>query len=253
MKMCPICQVEKIKDDFGKNNRTKDGLYYCCKECAQVRNSRYKIENRDRLNASEREKWKFFKETNEYKDYVASKKEFDKFYREKNKERIRENQKKHYNTNKEKYRQYLIDNRDEINRKRRIYLSEKRKDPKFRLRKNISGAILKALKKRNKKKNFSSWLKLPYSVDDLIKHLEKQFEPWMNWDNYGNYQYGIRRWNIDHIIPQNSLQFESIDEENFQKCWSLENLRPLEALENILKSNKIEDLDGKKTENYDHW
>ncbi len=31
------------------------------------------------------------------------------------------------------------------------------------------------------------------------------------------------------------------------------NLRPLEALENILKSNKIEDLDGKKTENYDHW
>ena len=35
------------------------------------------------------------------------------------------------------------------------------------------------------------------------------------------------------------LPFESMDEPNFQKCWALENLQPLEASENIRKGNKV--------------
>lgn len=45
--------------------------------------------------------------------------------------------------------------------------------------------------------------------------------------------------NIDHIIPQSALLYNSLEHPNFLKCWALENLRPLDARENILKRNKI--------------
>ena len=82
--------------------------------------------------------------------------------------------------------------------------------------------------------------KLPYTPTELKEHLEKQFEPWMNWNNHGvgNYK-KEKKWNIDHIIPQSKLPYNSLDHTNFQKCWSLENLRPLEAIQNIRKGNKV--------------
>jgi len=44
---------------------------------------------------------------------------------------------------------------------------------------------------------------------------------------------------VDHIYPQSLLPYDSYDDPNFQKCWALENLQPLEAIENLKKSNKI--------------
>jgi hypothetical protein len=61
----------------------------------------------------------------------------------------------------------------------------------------------------------------------------------MNWDNYGKYEEGKLKWHIDHIIPHSSFEYTSMNDESFKKCWSLENLRPLEAVENIKKSNKM--------------
>ena len=55
----------------------------------------------------------------------------------------------------------------------------------------------------------------------------------MSWENYGIY------WQIDHIYPQSLLPYDSMDHPNFLKCWSLDNLRPLEATENIRKGNKL--------------
>jgi hypothetical protein len=39
---------------------------------------------------------------------------------------------------------------------------------------------------------------------------------------------------IDHIVPQSDLPYSSMNDENFQKCWALENLRPLSAKQNYL-------------------
>jgi 5-methylcytosine-specific restriction endonuclease McrA len=75
---------------------------------------------------------------------------------------------------------------------------------------------------------------MPYTPEQLKEHLESQFEDWMTWDNYGE-------WHVDHIHPQSLLPYDSMDHPNFQKCWALENLQPLEARENIIKSNKILD------------
>jgi len=117
------------------------------------------------------------------------------------------------------------------------YVKERIKvDPAFKMRMYVGKRVWFAITKLNGTKEDSVWQHLPYTPQQLKEHLEKQFEPWMNWENYGN---GIDCWNIDHILPQSSLPFINFDDLNFLKCWSLENLRPLSAMENIRKSNKI--------------
>jgi hypothetical protein len=83
-------------------------------------------------------------------------------------------------------------------------------------------------------------------MEELKQHLEKQFEPWMNWNNWTNYNPKTWKdedlttwtWNIDHIIPQCDLKYTSMDEENFFKCWALENLRPYSAKLNIIEQDR---------------
>jgi hypothetical protein len=54
----------------------------------------------------------------------------------------------------------------------------------------------------------------------------------MSWENYG-------KWHIDHITPLSSFDIQNYNDENFKKCWSLENLQPLWAEDNLKKSNKV--------------
>lgn len=103
---------------------------------------------------------------------------------------------------------------------------------------NVSTAIVNSLKTA---KEGSCFDYLPYTLGELKEHLEKQFEPWMCWDNWGTVKEhkNNRTWNIDHIYPQSLLPYESMKDENFTKCWSLDNLRPLDAVENVVKSNHL--------------
>jgi hypothetical protein len=84
-----------------------------------------------------------------------------------------------------------------------------------------------------KKNNKRTEALLGYSSSQLVKHLENLFDEKMSWTNYGTY------WHIDHIVPLSSFKFENENDEEFKECWSLSNLQPLEASENIRKSNKI--------------
>jgi len=121
-------------------------------------------------------------------------------------------------------------------------------DKVYKLKKLVSLIIRLFLKKQRLSKESMSILNyLPYTIEQLKQHLENQFEPWMTWENHGNYK--IKEWNdedkstwkwqIDHIIPQSALSYTSMEDENFKKCWALENLRPLSAKENIKKGNRI--------------
>lgn len=76
------------------------------------------------------------------------------------------------------------------------------------------------------KSNFWCYTVLDFTYEQLRQHLESQFTPEMNWDNYGSY------WELDHIIPKNQFHFESYDDKEFKICWSLLNLRPLLKAEN---------------------
>ena len=63
-----------------------------------------------------------------------------------------------------------------------------------------------------------------------MEHLEKLFETWMTWGNYG-------KWHIDHIKPRSLFNYEKPEDKDFQECWALKNLQPLEASENLKKFN----------------
>ena len=110
------------------------------------------------------------------------------------------------------------------------YKNERRlTDPVYRLRCDIPAIIRRSIKK--KYYNDSIWKYLPYTPQDLKQHLEKQFDETMTWENHG------KVWHIDHIIPQAVFHYNSEMHPDFGKCWSLNNLRPLFALDNMKKSS----------------
>ena len=78
---------------------------------------------------------------------------------------------------------------------------------------------------------------LGYDAQGLCDHLESQFDSKMNWENHGHGWNGKLQgqycWNIDHIVHRSALKFDSLDHPNFAKCWALENIRPLEFMENV--------------------
>jgi len=55
----------------------------------------------------------------------------------------------------------------------------------------------------------------------------------MNWDNYGSY------WEVDHIIPRKTFNYNKPEDIGFQICWALDNLQPLTKKENLKKGSKI--------------
>ena len=115
--------------------------------------------------------------------------------------------------------------------RRKEYQKELMKNPKNRLDSNMRNLIRYALKGV---KAGRSWKKLVnYPIEDLIKHLEKQFDEKMNWDNYGSY------WEVDHIKPKSLFKYVNPEEPNFQECWALKNIQPLERIENRRKGNRF--------------
>jgi len=140
--------------------------------------------------------------------------------------------------------EYRKTNKTELQNKKRTYKKIRRQnDPSFKLRGVVSNSIFQALKYIGSSKGGKSIFQfLPYTMEELRDHLEKQFESWMTWDNWGAYDRNVWNdkdtstwtWHIDHIIPQSKLLYSSMTDENFQKCWALENLRPYSAKQNVI-------------------
>lgn len=160
----------------------------------------------------------------------------------------------YYAKNKQKInkkcQEYYGANKDKIISKQNEYKNNKYKtDINFALRSILSTTIRNRLKANNSSKCRSSILAfLPYTIKELCLYLESQFEPWMNWDNRGKYNSKIWNdndkstwtWQLDHIIPQSLLPYDSMSHPNFQKCWDLNNLRPYNSKQNLLDgSNRI--------------
>lgn len=62
------------------------------------------------------------------------------------------------------------------------------------------------------------------SFDDLLLHLEKQFDKNMSWNNYGTY------WEIDHIKSLSKFDLKQKEEQIKAFCYN--NIRPLEKIAN---------------------
>jgi hypothetical protein len=173
-------------------------------------------------------------------------------YNESKREEQRQYSKDYYDNNKfsvlKRQNEYQKLNRAEATEYHNNYVKKRTTtDPIFRLRRNVSSTIYLTLKSNGSSKRGESVMKyLSYTIEELRKHLESQFEPWMNWDNWGVYNTSTYddqdsstwRWNIDHIVPQSKLPYTSMMDENFQKCWALKNLRPMLSKANLEKGDK---------------
>ena len=169
--------------------------------------------------------------------FIGGKKVADKKWRDSNKEYMSNKSKNWYEQNKEHRKEYLKEYReknvDKIRETKRNYeKTRKSNDPLYKLISNFRTAIYQVLKEINVKKNGHYFDILKYTPQQLIEHLEKQFSGEMTWDNYG-------LWHVDHKHPISLYNIKEIGDDEFLKCWSLDNLQPMWGSENIKKSNKL--------------
>jgi len=153
------------------------------------------------------------------------------------KERKRKNYDKWYEQNKEHRKEYLkqwrTENIDKWKKLKRDYeRNRKSRDPLYKLISNFRTAIYQVLKESNVEKNGHYFDILGYTPEELINHLEKQFTEGMTWENYGEFH-------VDHKLPISSFNIKEIGDEEFMRCWCLDNLQPMWGEENIRKSNKV--------------
>jgi len=146
-------------------------------------------------------------------------------------ERERERYKKIENIENRKARR----RRPEYRKKQANYEIKRRaEEPKFRLNTNISRAINHSLNGRKKNRHWEDLV--GYTIDNLKNHLESKFRKGMSWENYG-------LWHIDHKIPKAIHNITKPEDEDFRRCWGLDNLQPLWAKDNLRKGSKLPSLD----------
>ena len=106
---------------------------------------------------------------------------------------------------------------------------KRRDDPKANIDHRM-GQLIRAGLKRGK--GGRAWKSMVgYSIEELMRHLERQFTKGMSWENMGG-------WHIDHILPKSGFSFSSPEDSDFKACYALSNLRPLWSLDNIRKNAK---------------
>ena len=264
-KNCPRCKRWKSLECFGKSKNERDGLVDICKMC------RYKTLRTSQINVSQR-KWHIIGDGIEFKhcwrcrrwlpltyfhNNSASwdklnktckicmaetqrernkrnpekKKALTQKWRNENRKRSNELARKYYYEKPEVMRErsskWAKNNREKISFHRNIRRYE---DSKLRLNHSMSQGIYAAIKNH---KNGRHWESLVgYTLIDLMKSLEKQFDSEMTWENYG-------QWTIDHKIPIAAFNFEKPEQIDFKRCWVLSNLQPMWKTENSSKNSKL--------------
>lgn len=250
--MCTRCKRELDICCFNIQKSSKDGHCSICKECrAEMRklnkeqiaeyNRKYRQEHSEYFTEYAEEHKKHYLEYRQ--NHKEEKAQYDKLYHAKieNKQRKQAYDKTYYRQNIDKIRQYKQNNKEKIKIRlkryrsdnsdkikqnyKRYYINNIKNNSQALLNKNISNAINASLHGAKAERHWENLV--GYTLQDLINHLEKQFDKRMNWNNHS-----IHGWHIDHIIPKESLPYDSPDDQNFKIVWSLQNLRPLWCTDN---------------------
>ncbi len=200
-KKCTICKEAKEVSDYHKDKSRHSGISAKCKQCTRNISKKHYDQNLESI-----------------------------------KERTKKRNHKRYNENKEREKQRVVkyrkNNPDKAKEWSKVSYERNKEKVDFRINISMSGGIYKAIKEM---KNGRHWESLVgYTLEQLMAHLESQFDETMSWDNYGSH------WHIDHIKPKSWFLVETTEDEAFKKCWSLDNLQPLEASKNMSKRDRWE-------------
>lgn len=200
-KLCRVCGIEKEICNFSKCEKAKDKLQYRCKECDSLKRKARWEENK-KAESDCNKKW-YVENRDKALEYSGS-------YFQNNKERLMQQRKnKRHNCLKTK----MIHN----------------------FRGTISSSFKRALNGGNVK-NCKSLEILGCSMEFFIRYIEELFTDNMSWDNYGAcLESDCKVWNLDHCYPISLAN----NEEEILKLNHYSNFKPMWAIENIKKSNKI--------------
>lgn len=210
-RLCPRCMETKPKDQFGRSSSRNDGLRVWCKPCHNAANKAWRTKNPDKASSAvkawqkrnpDKVKAKFAAYVNRHPGRMA---EHVARWRENNPDRARE-----------------------IAR----LANQRRRATVFgALNTRIGNAIRACLS--GSKAGRPAFSLLPYSPEELRLHIERQFHGGMNWDSFLRGEI-----HIDHIRPLASFDFSGPEDDGFMAAWSLSNLRPLWAKDNLRKHAK---------------
>jgi hypothetical protein len=185
-KVCSSCLIKKKIEEFGKNKSQRDGLNYYCKKCVCEKSKQ---------------------NTSKYKEY-------QKQWREKNKESVKEYQKKYKRDNRDKINEYQRNRplekkrknsekkkqRDKVRRqtqsyksKRSLYVKQKyRSDIQFQTKKKFEAKLNYLLEKNDV---IESVALIGCTIPEYKAYLKQCFKEGMTFENYGTV------WNIHRIVP----------------------------------------------------
>ncbi len=221
-KLCVGCKQSKKYNDFTKNHTKKDGLNNYCRMCQK----KYREKIKDQTEKYQQE----YRKINSEKLSLQQ-----KHYRMNHKQKISERDRRYRSDNKDKIRlkhqQWSDKNREYIRAYRNQRYHDKNKHSlEHRLRSSLRSRVRLAIGAG--KKCAKTMELVGCSLEDLRKHIEKQFIDGMSWDNYGLYG-----WHIDHRVPCSN--FDLTDPVQQKQCFHYTNLQPLWAKDNLIKSNKL--------------
>ena len=243
---CRVCNIEKKDEDFYLNCKV------CGNKCKQCYADYYKKskQNGTRKRWEEVNKEKIVQYKKEYFENNRKKLNSRQKQKFKNLTREQKDKKNVYNRDAEKKRcenpeyleakrkkrlEYREKNKEEINRKRRNRHKKKyAEDTAFKLEVLLKTGFYKAIKRKQGRKEKSIMKIIKCTQEYLIKYLENQFRPEMNWENHGD------MWEIDHIIPIAAFDLANLEDQ--EKCFNYTNLQPLfktTAIANSFGYNEI--------------
>jgi hypothetical protein len=259
-KVCTKCKVHKPFDGFPKDRGMSDGHNSWCRACHVLKTRRYRerigyfdkqqakaLALRTRIELGEKTctRCKIKKPFTDFAKhaggdgynawcrscYVAKSTEWAKNNPERAKERSAKWKENNLDRKNEIDRQWRVKNIDRYRETHRKIEANRRATLKGNLDCRMVTAIGQAL---NGNKRGRRWEDLVgYTVDELKQHIEKYFYDGMSWDNRS-------LWHIDHVIPKSVFNYEKPEDLDFEKCWELKNLRPMWAIDNMKKQDKLE-------------
>lgn len=213
MKQCNCCKQFLDESKFSNCKTNKDGLSRKCKNCY----AKYYEQNKEKMKKQARE------------NYHKNKDRYHNYDTQRRKEEHRQKWiKQWYKSNPDKLKEY---------QKRRNEVRKQNYTKQVSLDNCVMGYLTRSIKQNFNSKVGSVCVNyLPFTIQQFKTYFESQFTSEMTWSNYGEY------WEIDHIITKKLFVFNSYEDEQFQICWSLANLRPLEKSLNRQRPKDGRDL-----------
>lgn len=221
---CKICCNKKTME-YGRANAEKRKVrYFENLEEIKKKQQEYRIANRKRLNEHALEY------SRKNKDEINRKR---KESYAKNRSKILERNKEYAKRNAEKIasyrRKYRSHNSENISKHKLLYVKKRRdSDPLYAMACRIRWAIWWSISNLGYAKRSKSFEILGCSWDEFKIHIESQFVEGMSWVNRGD-------WHIDHYYPLSKAR----DEAHLLELNHYTNLRPMWAIDNIRKRDKI--------------